>query len=236
MHDGALDEARIDESVRRLLAIKFKLGLFDDPYVDVDAVDAEVGLPEFSEAALDAHRRSVVLLKVGELPDGSPALPVSGRPKLYVENVSKEVAGRYGEIVKKPADADVAVLRVDTPHGPPLGRNILERLFHQGDLDFKDTEKERILSILDTVPTIVDIHLERAAVIPEIAEKAAGLLATFGSEDEIVMDAVFGVFAPTGKLPIELPSSMEAVRAQREDVPFDSEDPLFEFGHGLTYD
>ena len=50
------------------------------------------------------------------------------------------------------------------------------------------------------------------------------------------MDAVFGEFAPTGKLPIELPSSMEAVRAQREDVPFDSEDPLFAFGHGLTYE
>jgi beta-glucosidase len=29
---------------------------------------------------------------------------------------------------------------------------------------------------------------------------------------------------------------MEAVRAQKEDVPYDSTDPLFEFGHGLTYE
>ena len=50
------------------------------------------------------------------------------------------------------------------------------------------------------------------------------------------MEAVFGVFSPTGKLPIELPSSMDAVRAQKEDVPYDSEDPLFEFGHGLSYE
>ena len=33
----------------------------------------------------------------------------------------------------------------------------------------------------------------------------------------------------------KLPSSMEAVRAQKSDVPHDSEKPLFAFGHGLTY-
>jgi beta-glucosidase len=32
-----------------------------------------------------------------------------------------------------------------------------------------------------------------------------------------------------------MPSSMGAVRAQKEDVPYDSEAPLFAFGHGLTY-
>jgi beta-glucosidase len=236
VRDGVLDEARIDESARRLLTLKFKLGLFDDPYVDVDAVDAEVGRPEAVEAATEAHRRSVVLLKIGERPDGSPALPVSGRPKLYVENVSPEIASRYGDVVDAADKADLAILRLETPCGPPRSRNFLERLFHQGDLDFKGKEKEHILSILETVPTIVDIHLERAAVIPEIAEKAVGLLATFGSPDDVVMDAVFGVFGPTGELPIELPSSMEAVQAQREDVPFDSEDPLFEYGHGLRYE
>ena len=46
---------------------------------------------------------------------------------------------------------------------------------------------------------------------------------------------IFGRFAPTGKLPFELPSSMEAVRKQKPDVPRDSEQPLFAFGHGLTY-
>jgi beta-glucosidase len=32
-----------------------------------------------------------------------------------------------------------------------------------------------------------------------------------------------------------MPSSMEAVKKQKEDVPYDSENPLFPFGHGLTY-
>jgi beta-glucosidase len=236
VREGKLDEGRIDESARRILSLKFKLGLFDDPYVDVDAVDTGVGTPDFIEAAAEAHRRSVVLLKIGELPDGSAALPLRDRPKLYVENVDPDIAARYGDVVSAPADADVAVLRLATPYGPRRGRNFLEGLFHQGDLDFKGSEKDRILGILQTTPTIVDIHLERAAVIPEIAERSAGLLATFGTTDEALMDAVFGRFSPTGRLPIELPSSMEAVRAQRGDVPFDSKDPLFAFGHGLSYE
>ena len=91
------------------------------------------------------------------------------------------------------------------------------------------------MGILESVPTIVDIFLERPAVIPEIAEKSAGLLANFGASDAAVLDVIFGRFIPCGKLPIEMPSSMEAVRKQREDVPYDSENPLFPFGHGLTY-
>ena len=50
------------------------------------------------------------------------------------------------------------------------------------------------------------------------------------------MDLINGKFMPTGKLPVELPSSMEAAKNQIEDIPYDSKDPLFEFGHGLTYD
>ena len=50
------------------------------------------------------------------------------------------------------------------------------------------------------------------------------------------LDVVFGRYNPSGKLPFEMPRSMEAVRAQKEDLPYDSEDPLFPFGHGLSYE
>ena len=40
---GRVTEERIDESARRMLAVKFRLGLFDDPYVDEDAAAATVG-------------------------------------------------------------------------------------------------------------------------------------------------------------------------------------------------
>ena len=72
-------------------------------------------------------------------------------------------------------------------------------------------------------------------MVPEIAAEAIGLLADFRANDAALLDVVFGRFSPTGKLPFELPSSMEAVRNQKEDVPHDSENPLFPFGFGLTY-
>ncbi len=232
---GQIDEERIDASVRRLLALKFRLGLFDNPYVDVNGIRSRVGTPEMKAAGIAAQRKSVVLLKNGDLA-GSKALPLSGKPKIYVENVAEEIAQEYGELVATPGEADFAILRLATPHDEPRGESFLERFFHQGDLDFKGEEKARILNVLESTPTIVDIHLERGAVIPGIAQACAGLLATFGVTDRVVLDAIFGKFSPSGKLPIEMPSSMEAVRAQKEDVPYDSENPLFGFGFGLQYE
>ena len=233
VRDGRIPESRIDVSVRRLLRNKFRLGLFDNPYVDPDAAERIVGNARFRERGEYAQRKSIVLLKNGDR-GGAPVLPLSGRPRLYVENVDRDVAARYGDIVERPEDADVAVLRLRAPY-EQRERNLLERLFHSGDLDFKEPEKGRILSLLRTVPTIVDIFLERPAVIPEIAAEAIGLLADFGANDAALLDIVFGRFSPTGKLPFELPSSIEAVRNQKEDVPYDSENPLFPFGFGLTY-
>jgi beta-glucosidase len=112
---------------------------------------------------------------------------------------------------------------------------MMARMFHHGDLDFKGTQKDSILQLLNAIPTIVDIYLDRPAVIPEISAKAKGLLADFGASDAAVLDVIFGKYKPGGHLPIELPSSMEAVRSQKEDVPYDSKDPLYKFGFGLSY-
>jgi beta-glucosidase len=84
-------------------------------------------------------------------------------------------------------------------------------------------------------PTVVALHLENPLVVPELAQEAAALLATFGAADEALLDVLVGKFPPSGKLPFEMPSSMEAVRAQLEDVPHDSKAPLFAIGSGLTY-
>jgi beta-glucosidase len=108
-------------------------------------------------------------------------------------------------------------------------------MFHQGDLDFKVDEKARVLSILASVSTIVVMHLDRPAVIPEIDAAYAALLGESGTNDGAALDVIFGRFSPVGKLPFELPSSVEALRAQFPDVPHDSKNPLYPFGHGLTY-
>ncbi len=85
------------------------------------------------------------------------------------------------------------------------------------------------------MPTVVDIYLDRPAVIPEINQYAKALIANFGSTDAALLDVVFGKYKSGGHLPIELPSSMEAVRNQKEDVPYDSNNPLYKFGAGLSY-
>ena len=79
------------------------------------------------------------------------------------------------------------------------------------------------------------MYLDRPAVIPEIAEASKGLLANFGVSDEALLDIIFGKVNPSAKLPFEMPSSMDAVRNQKEDVPYDSGNPLFPFGFGLSY-
>ena len=73
---------------------------------------------------------------------------------------------------------------------------MLESFFHHGDLDFKGEEKERLLKVAETVPTIIDIYLDRPAVIPQITQRCAGLLANFGASDEAVLDIIFGQFLP----------------------------------------
>jgi len=229
---GKISEARIDQSVRRILREKFKLGLFDDPYLDVEHATRIVGRQDFMEAGRVAQRKSIVLLKNAPIQQAS-VLPLSGKPKIYVQNISKVEAARYGEVVEKPEHADFAIVRLASPYEPMDG--LIEKLFHHGDLDFKEPQKSDLLKLMETVPTILDVYIDRPAVMPELAERCAALLVDFGASDDAVLDVIFGSFAPQGKLPVELPSSMEAVRQQKEDMPYDSKDPLFRFGFGLTY-
>ncbi len=228
VNSGQISEERLDTSVRRLLRDKFRLGLFENRRVDVAAAGHIAGNPAFRAAGELAQRKSIVLLK------NAGILPLSLRPKIYVENIKPEVASQYGDVVYSPDQADFAILRLQAPY-QPRNNIFLEVFFHAGDLDFKEPELSRILSIMRSLPTIIDIYLDRPAVIPQITEASAALLANFGANATAVLDIIFGRFKPTAKLPFELPSSMQAVRAQKPDLPHDSQDPLFDFGFGLTY-
>jgi beta-glucosidase len=229
--DGRISEKRIDSSVRRLLLQKFELGLFDNPYVDESKVGREVGNPENQRVADASQRRAMTLLK-----NKDKVLPLTpGKLKIYVRNIDPKVAAAYGTVVEDPKTADIAILRLKTPFYPVESPITMARMFHHGDLDFKGKQKDSVLDLLKTVPTIVDIYLDRPAVIPEINAGARGLLADFGASDQAVLDVIFGKDKPGGHLPIELPSSMTAVRAQKEDLPHDSKAPLYPFGYGLSY-
>ncbi|WP_369146483.1 glycoside hydrolase family 3 protein [Streptomyces sp. R44] len=222
---GRVPEARIDASVRRLLREKFLLGLFDERrYVDPDEAAETVGRADFTAAGAAAQRRSLTVLTDGPL-------PLPGRPRLYVENVDPAVAAAYGEVVADPAEADLAVLRLRTPYEERPNR--FESFFHSGSLAFGQEELDGILALLAAVPTVVCVNLERPAVLPEIAEHAAALIADYGASDEALLDVAFGRAKAEGRLPFELPRSMAAVEASRPDVPNDTVDPVFPHGHGL---
>jgi len=109
-----VSEARIDESVKRLLKVQFELGLFENPYVDPVRANAIVGNASFQEKAQLAQRKAVVLLdnKVasGEteatlpLPVPTDAAPVS----LFTMGMDGAVAEEHGYTVTVGDDADGA--------------------------------------------------------------------------------------------------------------------------------
>ncbi|MEU0936507.1 glycoside hydrolase family 3 N-terminal domain-containing protein [Embleya sp. NPDC005971] len=224
---GRLTEERLDLSVRRLLREKFVLGLFDHPFVDPAAAVELVGTDAGIAAGLRAQSRSVTVLK------NESVLPLGKGTRVHVRGIDPEVAARYGTVVATPEEADVAIVRIKTPFEPREGA--FEQFFHAGSLEFPEAELTPILDLCATVPTVVDIYLERPAVIPEIAAGSAALVANYGCADAPLLDALFGRVRPEGRLPFELPRSMADVRAQRSDVPQDGTDPVFGFGHGLTY-
>jgi beta-glucosidase len=219
---GRITEARIDASARRLLRDKFRLGLFDDPYADPDEAGRTCGSPPFRAAGERAQRRSAVVISN----DG--VLPLREGVRVYADGLAYEAAAR------SPGEADVAIVRRNAPFEPRTN-GMIESFFHAGDLNFKEPELSALLDLARTVPTVLVLHLERPAVIPELVEACAAVVAVFGASDEAVLDVLFGRVSPEGRLPFELPSSMNAVRAQLPDVPGDSPDPLFRFGHGLGF-
>jgi beta-glucosidase len=74
---GAVPEAKIDESVRRVLRAKLALGLFEHPYVDQGRAKEAFFLPESLQLAQTVAERSFVLLKNVAAAGGKPLLPIS---------------------------------------------------------------------------------------------------------------------------------------------------------------
>ncbi len=225
---GKVSEERLDISIKRILRDKFRLGLFDNPYVPTD--DFSIFKNEtFKEKGKAAQRKSLVLLK-----NENNILPLKKGVKIFVEGVDEKVAEQFATIVSDPSEADFIILKLFTPYDE-RDEYFLENFFHQGRLNFTEEEKSKYLKLLQTKPTITIMNLERPAIIPEINAATKSLIADFDCNDEIILELIFGQFQPTGKLPFELPSSVEAVENQKEDVPYDSDKPLYPFGFGKSF-
>ena len=234
--ENKISEERINRSVKRILINKFELGLFDNPYVNENEVKFRVNTKENVEAGLEAQRKSIVLLENKEL------LPLKKNTKIFVDGLNKDIGRKYGTVTDSPADADVIIMYIHTVFNgnqkSGLNRlfdNFLSTLFPNGDLNFNDEIKSKIKSYSQIQDLVIVVDLNRPAILEDIKNHSSALIGTFGVLDEIIFEGIFGEFNPSGKLPFEIPSSMESVLNQKEDLPDDSINPTYEYGYGITY-
>lgn len=229
--EGLIPEARIDESAQRVLLVKFQLGLFDNPFVDEEAAVSLVGNAASRRAGLQAQSRSVTVLKNGD-DVNAPVLPLTPGLKLYSEGVDLTVLSRAGIPVETPEEADIAIIRIEAPY-EPRDDLFLESYFHQGSLEMRPGLVHRLRKIADTTPLLLDVTLDRPALLEPILDAVSGLTVTFGVSDEALLAALTGEVAPAGHLPVEIPRSMDAIRESSPDVPASTRDPLFPLGFHL---
>ena len=234
--ENIISEGRINESVKKILVNKFELGLFDDPYVDENKINDRVNTKKNIEAGLEAQRKSIVLL------ENNGALPLKKGMKIFVDGLDNNIAKDFGVLVKDPSDADVIIMYIHTVFNgnqeSGLNRvfdNFLSTLFPNGDLNFNSEIHTRVENYSKDKELIVVVDLNRPAILEDIKKLSSSLIGTFGVSDRIMFEGIFGEFSPTGKLPFEIPSSMESVLNQKEDVPDDSLNPTYEMGYGISY-
>jgi beta-glucosidase len=234
----------------------FKLGLFENPYVDPEAAAKIVQSNKNQKLGYQAQLESIVLLT------NEGILPAKEGTKIYIEGIDKEVAAKYATVVEDPRQADLILVRAATQEergfggfggGQAMGNRPAgqqQRPAQQGaaamnplaarevDISFPEGKWINIKTLAKTgKPVVVAFNPSGTSVVlpADLKEVVKGTIMIFDVLDNVLLDVVFGKFNPVGKLPFEIPSSMDAVRKQLEDVPFDSDNPAFRFGDGLSY-
>lgn len=260
--EGKVTEERVNEAAGRILQWHFKLGLFENPYVDPEAATTIVQSEKNQKLGYEAQLKSIVLLV------NDNVLPANENIKIYVEGIDKETAGKYAAVVDNPKEADLILVRTTTEEErefrgfgggmpgqgqgqanqrparrpqtnagqPAAGANPFAP--REVNIDFPTKKWDNIKTLAGTgKPVVVAFNpAGSSCVLPsDLKNVAKGAIMIFDALDAALLDVVFGKFNPSGKLTFEIPSSMDAVRKQLEDVPFDSENPAFEFGYGLSY-
>lgn len=231
--DGKVPESRIDKSAFLILREKFLLGLIDNPFVDPDHSAAIVGNAKFVAAGAQAQADALTLVANKQI-DGRATLPLAQGAKIFAEGFDEALPSKY-TTVTSPSEADAIVVRLKAPF-EPKGNGMLTNMFHHGSLEFKPAVLERVAELAKSAPVILEIYCDRPPVLGSLVDDASAIVCSFGVNETILLDVLFGSSSPKGKLPFDLPRSDEAVRASRCDVPFDTKDPVYRCGFGLEYD
>ncbi len=271
---------RIDEAVQRILRVKFKLGLFDNPYPE-KRMKQKVGSPEFSQVSLQAARESITLLKNDNdfLPLGKNSKVLVTGPNAnlhtvlnggwtytwqgneeslypkdkktileaiqakigqenveYVDGSSFDKITNIDKAVELARTCDVAIICIgEQPYCETPG-NIHE-------LTLPDAQLELVSAIQKANTPVVLVLVEgRPRIITRIVDSAKSILMAYlpGPEGGLaIADVLFGDYNPCGKLPITYPRhTNDLVCYDHKPIEVDDPNklnPLYSFGHGLSY-
>lgn len=255
-----VDEERLTDACRRILIAKFQLGIFENPYVDEENAAQVLGSEEHRAVAKEAAARSFALLKyenasplagqklvvAGTLAEDVRALNSGWTAKDPVELAGTTILEAFQnkagsenvtyipDASQVPADlsgttAVVVIGEASGTHEPAWGTDTLE---------FPQEQVELVKALKDAGANVVEVVLmNRAYVMTDMVDMADSVLlayrpgVTCGAE--AIAEALFGETAITGKTPFQIPRTMEQVLNQREDLPKDIQDPLFEYGFGI---
>lgn len=245
---GMVDIKLVDNSVYRLLMEKFELGLFENPYVDVDYATKIVGSTSLQEKADLAMRKSIVLLR-----NENNFLPVVSKTKVYFESYFQKRGEKSAstvidgsklsanvQLVNSPEEADIILVWI-TPgskslfdaDGSPLFLSLSKNAVDINYINQLTAKKPTILAVNYTNPWVIDeIYNEQSK------GNIKAVIATFGTKPEALLDIVIGKFNPTGKMPFTTPVSEEQAQKQLSDVPGymkGKQYGLFWYDEGLSY-
>ena len=255
-----LTTEELDERVIKILTAKFELGLFENPYVDVDEAAETVGSDEHLALAYQAAAEAMTLVKyenmsaldgkqiilAGSLAEDKDALnsgwKVSGEAGLNIrqalearigaDNVTY-IADDYASVcslsVQDDAVAIVVVGEKAGTHEPAWGSSTLQ---------FPDEQEQMVAALQSAgIPVITVVLLGRAYVMSDIVDNSDAVLIAYrpgvSQGANAIIGALYGDTEITGKLPLQIPATMNQVLTQREDLAMDIVDPLFDYGFGI---
>lgn len=255
-----VEEDRLTDACRRILIAKFQMGLFENPYVDEEKAEEIIGSEAHRAIAKEAAAASFTLVKyenaealagkqfvvAGELADDVRCLNSGWTAKEPTEiegtTILSALQAKAGEenvtYIASAADvpddlsgvtAVVVVGEKSGTHDPAWGAATLE---------FPE-EQVALINALDKAGAnvVAVVVMNRAYVLSPIAEAADSVLLAYrpGVTEgaNAIADCLFGETAVTGRLPFQIPASMDQVLSQREDMPRDIENPLYEYGFGI---
>lgn len=254
--EGLVTTEDLDLHVGRLLDEMFRLGLFDNPYVDVDEAEKIIGNAPLWEMGAKAQRHSVTLLR-----DNKDLLPLTldKEVKIYVwatgrtkiDEVQAKLEAGVKEVwagatlVDTPEEADLALVWARPEIA--LFEDDREGVSLSVDPRANGVDVDRVIEVEKTVPTILVVNVTNPWILSEIEPNAAAVLATFEiTPQNLVLSLAGKDGGPKGKLPITFPASAQAVADSPRDVPgkyLDEEyahkdvaGVRYTCGYGLTFD